>query len=143
MRGQSLAVAWQPGRRGVRTEATNQSGCPGQTIPAPGGGAASSLPLPLCPRDLRSGGGLGIVRCPGSFRVRTAAPKRPLRVPSPAELLWARPFPARVRAVSVSETRTGGARTCLATAPGEGAGGLAPEPRSGGWGAASFTVHLL
>lgn len=108
----------------IRMSGANHSG-------AGGGEAASSLPLPLCPQDLRSGGGLGIVRCPGSFRVLTAAPKRPLRVPSPAEPLWARPFPARVRAVTLSETRTGGARTCLATAPGEGAGGLAPEPRSG------------
>lgn len=84
--GRSLQRLWRSGRlatgpRGVRTEARNQSGCPGQTIPATGGRAASSLPLPLRPPDLRSGGGLGTVRCPGPSRVRTAAPKTPLRGP--------------------------------------------------------------
>lgn len=42
-------VAWQPGWRAVRTEATGQSGSPGRTIAATG--TAGSLPFPLGPGD--------------------------------------------------------------------------------------------
>lgn len=42
-------VAWQPGWRAVRTEATGQSGSPGRTIATTG--TAGSLPFPLGPGD--------------------------------------------------------------------------------------------
>lgn len=93
-----------------------------------GGRAASSLPFPLRPGDLRAGGGLGTAWCPGPSRVRAAARRRPLRVPTPG---WGAPSrlgrghsqPGSELSAS-SKTRTGGAGTRRARASGEGAGGL-------------------
>jgi hypothetical protein len=53
-------VAWQPGWRAVRTEATGQSGSPGRTIAATG--TAGSLPFPLGPQGRSPGGNRGTAR---------------------------------------------------------------------------------
>jgi hypothetical protein len=78
-RQRSSAVAWQPVRRGVRTEARSQSGRPGRTIPVCVWGR--SFPFPPRPGDLRPSGGHRTSRASLSIPVRRAAPKRPLWSP--------------------------------------------------------------
>lgn len=86
--------------------------------------------------DLRSGGGLATDGSPplvsGAEDRSEEAPLRVLTRDWPPERRWAWPFPARVRAVSLSTTRPGRAGTRLGWAPGEGAGGLGRELGLGG-----------
>lgn len=77
-------VAWQPGWRAVRTEASGQSGSPGRTIAATG--TAGSLPFPPGPGDCLSVGswdswGLPLGRaCRSPQAVASSGPQGPLAV---------------------------------------------------------------
>lgn len=109
-----------------------------------GGETACSLPLPLRTRTFVSLGAwrqspppLARLGCGGPLRRGPSAGHH--AGPAP-ERRWAWPFPARVRAVSLSTARPGRAGTRLGWAPGEGAGGLGRElglgasaPRKTAW----------
>lgn len=87
-------------------------------------------------QDLRSGGGLATVGPPplvsGAEDRSEEVPLRVITRDWPPERRWAWPFPARVRAVSLSATRPGRAGTRQGWAPGEGAGGVGRELGLGG-----------
>lgn len=108
------------------------------------GRAACSLPLPLCPGDWSSGGDFGTVSSlanhGGGGQLGRGLCGSPRGAGASRAVLGAA-VPLRVRAVTLSKTLSGGAKTRLARAAGESAGGLGQEPGSRvGW--APITEHL-